>query len=86
MYQKRKIRSEKKNKNQESLPKVAINWFPGHMAKTEKKLKEDLKIGTATIEDRISSICYKFNFYLQNLKKIKKSFYESNNLTIPNEE
>lgn len=50
------------------------------------KLKEDLKIGTATIEDRISSICYKFNFYLQNLKKIKKSFYESNNLTIPNEE
>ena len=50
------------------------------------KLKEDLKIGTATIEDRISSIYYKFNFYLQNLKKIKKSFYESNNLTIPNEE
>lgn len=47
------------------------------------KLKEDLKIGTATIEDRINSVCYKFNFYLEKLKKIKKNFYESNNLMIP---
>lgn len=50
------------------------------------KLKDDLKIGTATIEDRISSVCYKFNFHLEKLKKIKKNFYESNNLAIPNEE
>ena len=46
------------------------------------KLKEDLKIGTVTIEDRISSICYKFNYHLEILKQIKKNFYETNNLNI----
>lgn len=46
------------------------------------KLKEDLKIGTVTIEDRINSICYKFNYHLEILKQIKKKFYEANNLNI----
>ena len=41
MYQKRKIRAEKKNNNQEEkLTKVGINWYPGHMAKTKKMLEE----------------------------------------------
>ena len=32
MYQKRKIRAEKKNNNQEEkLTKVVLNWFPGHI-------------------------------------------------------
>lgn len=36
MYQKRKIRAEKKNNIQEEkLTKVGINWYPGHMAKTK---------------------------------------------------
>lgn len=47
------------------------------------KLREDLKIGTITTEDRLRSICYKFNHYLEILKGIKKSFYVSNNLIIP---
>ena len=39
MYQKRKIRAEKKNNNQEEkLTKVVLNWFPGHMAKTRRQI------------------------------------------------
>ena len=51
MYQKRKIRAEKKNNNQEEkLTKVGINWFPGHMAKTRKQIIEDLKLVDVVIE------------------------------------
>lgn len=45
MYQKRKIRAEKKNNNQEEkLTKVGINWYPGHMAKTKREIKEKLPL------------------------------------------
>ena len=45
MYQKRKIRAEKKNNNQEEkLTKVGINWYPGHMAKTKREIKEKLNL------------------------------------------
>ena len=45
MYQKRKIRAEKKNNNQEEkLTKVGINWYPGHMAKTKRLIKENIKL------------------------------------------
>ncbi len=51
MYQKRKIRAEKKNNNQEEkLIKVGINWYPGHMAKTKKQIQEDLKLIDVVIE------------------------------------
>ena len=51
MYQKRKIRAEKKKNNQEEkLTKVGINWYPGHMAKTKRKIKEDLKLIDIVIE------------------------------------
>ena len=41
MYQKRKIRAEKKNNDsQKSFPSVGINWYPGHMAKTKRLIKE----------------------------------------------
>ncbi len=44
MYQKRKARAEKKNSNQEEkLTKVVLNWYPGHMAKTKRLIKENLK-------------------------------------------
>ena len=43
MYQKRKIRAEMKNNNQEEkLTKVGINWYPGHMEKTKREIKEKL--------------------------------------------
>ena len=42
MYQKRKIRKEKReNSNQnEKFHKVVLNWYPGHMAKTKRQLIE----------------------------------------------
>lgn len=43
MHQKRKIRAEKKsNEGQNSFSKVSVQWFPGHMAKTRRLIKESL--------------------------------------------
>lgn len=52
MYQKRKIRKEKReNSNQnEKFHKVVLNWYPGHMAKTMKQIEEDLKLVDIVIE------------------------------------
>lgn len=45
MYQKRKIRAEKKKEdNQKSFPKVGINWYPGHMAKAKREIAEKLNL------------------------------------------
>ena len=46
MYQKRAERKNKKikNDNQEVFPKTSINWYPGHMAKTKREIKENLKL------------------------------------------
>ena len=45
MYQKRKIRAEKKNNDsQESFSKVPISWYPGHMAKTKREIKEKIDL------------------------------------------
>ena len=45
MYQKRKIRAEKKNNdNGKSFSKVPISWYPGHMAKTKRLIKENLSV------------------------------------------
>ena len=45
MYQKRKMRAEKKNNNnQESFPKVSISWYPGHMAKTKRLITENINL------------------------------------------
>ena len=46
MYQKRKIRKEKReNSNQnEKFHKVVLNWYPGHMAKTKREIKEKIDL------------------------------------------
>ena len=45
MYQKRKMRQEKKNNgSQESFSKVPISWSPGHMAKTKREIKEKIDL------------------------------------------
>lgn len=45
MYKKRKMRTEKKNNNQEEkLTKVGINWYPGHMVKAKREIKERIKL------------------------------------------
>ena len=46
MYQKRKARQEKKNNqiNEQTQNKTSINWYPGHMAKTKREIKEKLPL------------------------------------------
>ena len=47
MYQKREMRKENKNTNIEdnkSIAKTNINWYPGHMAKTKREIKEKLPL------------------------------------------
>ena len=45
MYQKKKMRQEKKNNgSQESFSKVPISWYPGHMAKTKREIKEKIDL------------------------------------------
>ena len=47
MYQKRKMRQEKKMDNNNSnngVNKSVINWYPGHMAKTKRLIKENLNL------------------------------------------
>ena len=45
MYQKREMRKNKKmEENTKSLPSASINWYPGHMARTLREIKHDLKL------------------------------------------
>lgn len=45
MYQKRKMRQEKKkNSNQNGSDKIQVNWYPGHMAKTKREIMEKLNL------------------------------------------
>ncbi len=45
MYQKREMRKNKKmNEDTKSLPSTSINWYPGHMAKTKRLIKENLNV------------------------------------------
>lgn len=42
--------SNNKKDNQEVFSKVAINWYPGHMAKTKRQIIEDLKLIDIVVE------------------------------------
>ena len=52
MYQKRKMRQEKKKNedNNENQNKINLSWYPGHMAKTKKQIQEDLKLIDVVVE------------------------------------
>ena len=51
MYQKRKIRAEKKKDDSpKSFPSVGINWYPGHMAKARREIEESIKLVDVVIE------------------------------------
>ena len=51
MYQKREMRKNKKIKEDiKSLPSTSINWYPGHMAKTRRLIKENLNLIDIVIE------------------------------------
>lgn len=45
MYQKREMRKKKNiDENTKSLPSTSINWYPGHMAKTKREIKEKIDL------------------------------------------
>ena len=45
MYKKREMRKNKKmNENTKSLPSTSINWYPGHMEKAKREIKEKLSL------------------------------------------
>lgn len=45
MYKKREMRKNKiKNDNQDVFHKTSINWYPGHMAKTKRQIKENIDL------------------------------------------
>ena len=45
MHQKREIRKNKKmNEDKKNLPSTNINWYPGHMAKTRRLIKENINM------------------------------------------
>ena len=45
MYQKREMRKNKKmNEDTKSLPSTSVNWYPGHMAKAKRLIKENLNV------------------------------------------
>ena len=45
MYQKREMRKNKKmNEDTKSLPSTSINWYPGHMAKARRIIKEKIDL------------------------------------------
>ena len=51
MYKKREMRKNKKmDENTKSLPSTSINWYPGHMAKTKRLIKENLGFIDVVIE------------------------------------
>lgn len=41
---------KKKEDNKKEFPKTCINWYPGHMAKTKRQIKEDLNLIDVVIE------------------------------------
>ena len=45
MYQKREMKKNKKmDESTKSLPSTSISWYPGHMAKTKRLVKEQLDL------------------------------------------
>ena len=71
MYQKRKIRAEKKNNNQEEkLTKVGINWYPGHMAKTKREISSIMGMVDIVIEVIDSRV--PFSSRIPDLKKLTR--------------
>lgn len=46
----KEVKFMQKNNDEKSFPKVRLNWYPGHMAKTKKQILEDLKLIDIVIE------------------------------------
>ncbi len=44
MHQKRKMRKEKEQTEEKEVKGKQIHWYPGHMAKTKRQIKENIKL------------------------------------------
>ena len=74
------------NKNEKSFPKVGINWYPGHMAKTMKQVEADLKLVDIVIEILDARIPVSSqNPEIQKLVKNKKKIIVLNKSDLANE-
>ena len=76
MYQKREMRkNKKKNGDKKSLSSTSINWYPGHMAKTKRQIKERIDLVDVVVhvvDARIpkSSFINDINEFTKNKEKI----------------
>ncbi len=71
MYQKREMRKNKKmNEDTKSLPSTSINWYPGHMAKTKKEIKE--KINLIDVVYELIDARMPFSSKMQDIEDILK--------------
>lgn len=73
MYQKRKMRKNKKmDENTKSLPSTSINWYPGHMAKTKRLISENLNLIDVVYEVVDARMPYSSKIrYIDNFTKDK---------------
>ena len=77
MYQKRKERKEKRENNsvEKDISSTGINWYPGHMAKTKRQIKERIDLVDVVVhvvDARIpkSSFINDINEFTKNKEKI----------------
>lgn len=77
MYQKRKERKEKRENNsvEKAISSTGINWYPGHMAKTKRQIKEKIDLVDVVVhvvDARIpkSSFINDINEFTKNKEKI----------------
>lgn len=77
MYQKRKERKEKRENNsvEKVISPTGINWYPGHMAKTKRQIKERIDLVDVVVhvvDARIpkSSFINDINEFTKNKEKI----------------
>ena len=76
MYQKREMRkNKKKNEDKKNLSSTSINWYPGHMAKTKRQIKERIDLVDVVVhvvDARIpkSSFINDINEFTKNKEKI----------------
>ena len=90
MYQKRKMRAEKKKAAEEDtnkkFPKIGISWYPGHMAKTRRQIEEDLKLIDVVIEILDARIPYSSrNPEIKKLTQNKKKLIVLNKADLSDE-
>ena len=75
-----------KNDSNEKFPKVRINWYPGHMAKTKKEIMNSMQIIDIVIEILDSRIPLSSrNPDIQNLTKNKKKIILLNKIDLADE-